>query len=207
MESVAFFSVTFLCIVHRSSEIFSMHYSFEEYRCEGDIRIDGETEVFVTYSGGKIDSLCYVMGIMGRDAQNLKRYRLCLETLVYSDPDCELLVGLISSDPQEYNCTHAPPTRVCYGQDKNLRIHIEPITADVLSRNASFVFKVNAFETENKMTLITYIMGGGGGGLVLVVLLITGIKIYRSRQQTQAQKNTGETETDVCENSIYDFNL
>lgn len=74
--------------------------SFEEYRCEGDIRIDGETEVFVTYSGGKIDSLCYVMGIMGRDAQNLKRYRLCLETLVYSDPDCELLVGLISSDPQ-----------------------------------------------------------------------------------------------------------
>ncbi|XP_065939314.1 uncharacterized protein [Magallana gigas] len=205
MESVAFFSVTFLCIVHRSSEIFSMHYAFEEYRCEGDIRIDGETEVFVTYSGGKIDSLCYVMGIMGRDAQNLKRYRLCLETLVYSDPDCELLVGLISSDPQEYNCT--PPTRVCYGQDKNLRIHIEPITADVLSRNASFVFKVNAFETENKMTLITYIMGGGGGGLVLVVLLITGIKIYRSRQQTLAQKNTGETETDVCENSIYDFNL
>lgn len=74
--------------------------SFEEYRCEGDIRIDGETEVFVTYSGGKIDSLCYVMGIMGRDAQNLKRYRLCLETLVYSDPDCELLVGLIGSDPQ-----------------------------------------------------------------------------------------------------------
>lgn len=62
--------------------------SFEEYRCEGDIRIDGETEVFVTYSGGKIDSLCYVMGIMGRDAQNLKRYRLCLQTLVYSDPDC-----------------------------------------------------------------------------------------------------------------------
>uniref|UniRef100_K1RMJ1 Uncharacterized protein n=1 Tax=Magallana gigas TaxID=29159 RepID=K1RMJ1_MAGGI len=124
--------------------------SFEEYRCEGDIRIDGETEVFVTYSGGKIDSLCYVMGIMGRDAQNLKRYRLCLETLVYSDPDCELLVGLISSDPQ-----------------------------------------VHVFIVE--MTLITYIMGGGGGGLVLVVLLITGIKIYRSRQQTPAQNNTGET--------------
>uniref|UniRef100_A0A8W8M301 C1q domain-containing protein n=1 Tax=Magallana gigas TaxID=29159 RepID=A0A8W8M301_MAGGI len=76
-------------------------HSFEEYRCEGDIRIDGETEVFVTYSGGKIDSLCYVMRIMGRDAQNLKRYRLCLETLVYSDPDCELLVGLIGSDPQK----------------------------------------------------------------------------------------------------------
>lgn len=37
---------------------------------------------------------------MGRDAQNLKRYRLCLETLVYTDPDCELLVGLIGSDPQ-----------------------------------------------------------------------------------------------------------
>lgn len=40
---------------------------FEEYRCEGDIWIDGEIEVFVMYSGGKIDFLCYVMGIMGRD--------------------------------------------------------------------------------------------------------------------------------------------
>lgn len=43
------------------------------------------------------------------------------------------------------------------------------------------------------MVLITYIMAGCGGGLVLVVLLITGIKIYRSRQQTPAMGNTGET--------------
>lgn len=85
-----------------SVSLLYLHHSdsFEEYRCEGDIRIDGDTEVFVTYSGGKIDSLCYAMTIMGRDAQNLKRYRLCLETLVYTDPDCELSVGLISSDPQ-----------------------------------------------------------------------------------------------------------
>lgn len=44
-----------------------------------------------------------------------------------------------------------------------------------------------------EMVLITYIMAGCGGGLVLVVLLITGIKIYRSRQQTPAMGNTGET--------------
>ena len=74
--------------------------SLEEYRCEGNIRINEDMEVLFSYNGGQIDSLCHAMTIIGRDAQNMKQYQLCLETLRYSDPDCEILTGLVSANSQ-----------------------------------------------------------------------------------------------------------
>lgn len=71
--------------------------SFEENTCSGDIRIDEKTEVLVTYTGGRIDSLCSIFRFIGRDANNINIYQICLETLKYHDPDCDILVGLISS--------------------------------------------------------------------------------------------------------------
>ena len=74
--------------------------SLEEYRCEGNIRINEDMEVLFSYNEGQIDSLCHAMTIIGRDAQNMKQYQLCLETLRYSDPDCEILTGLVSANSQ-----------------------------------------------------------------------------------------------------------
>jgi hypothetical protein len=71
--------------------------SFEGNTCSGDVRIDENTEVLLTFNGGKIDELCSAFRFIGRDNNNLKIYQICLETLKYYDPDCDILVALIHS--------------------------------------------------------------------------------------------------------------
>ncbi|XP_078341259.1 uncharacterized protein LOC111106512 isoform X2 [Crassostrea virginica] len=194
------FCLISLCVIQFSDEINVLKYSLEEYRCEGNIRINEDMEVLFSYNGGQIDSLCHAMTIIGRDAQNMKQYQLCLKTLRYSDPDCEILTGLVSANSQEYNCTHVPPTKICFPQNRNLRVLIEAIDLEKQSRNTSFLFKVSAFVTRNRMTLIINISAGSAAGLVLFIIVVMVIRICKRRLKQPETQKTDETE--VYENSI-----
>ncbi|XP_062601239.1 uncharacterized protein LOC134262936 [Saccostrea cucullata] len=138
------------------------------------------------------------MNFLGRDSKNLKVYQICMETIRYHDPDCAILVGLTSSSKfaRDFNCSHSPPTAVCY--DHSLKIHMEPISMEKSSRNSSFLFKVVAHLTADKMELIWTLLAASGGSLVLIIIIIVSVRQIQNRLQNTKKKEVYETESIVA---------
>uniref|UniRef100_A0A8W8LNP5 CUB domain-containing protein n=1 Tax=Magallana gigas TaxID=29159 RepID=A0A8W8LNP5_MAGGI len=160
-------------------------YIFPEDICVYDnittsFGIDADNSLNLEYKGQQLPDDCSFLTIKGNYKGIHDKRVLCVEPLVFVDPNCAVSITftMLSSQQLIYSCNSTK--EFCSGEDRTLTVSVRAVPGHAAS---SFCLKVyNKLSQESEKNVVTYILVSIAV-LALVCLIGLGIGRYRRNQQ------------------------
>lgn len=164
-------------------------YIFPEDICVYDntptgFGIDADNSLNLEYKGQQLPDDCSFLTIKGTYKGIHDKRVLCVEPLVFVDPNCAVSITFTMSSSQQliYNCNSTK--EFCSGEDRTLTVSVRAVPGHTA---ASFRLKVynklsQKYSSPSEKNVVTYILVSIAV-LALVCLIGLGIGRYRRNQQ------------------------
>lgn len=164
-------------------------YIFPEDICVYDniptsFGIDADNSLNLEYKGQQLPDDCSFLTIKGSYKDIHDKRVLCVEPLVFVDPNCAVSITftMLSSQQLTYSCNSTK--EFCSGEDRTLTVRVRAVPGHAAS---SFRLKVynklsQKYSSPSEKNVVTYILISIAV-LALVCLIGLGIGRYRRNQQ------------------------